>query len=38
MDEQAGGAVYDKVVANNPSFGENTTRLQVRERAPPTLG
>ncbi|KAI0401941.1 glycoside hydrolase superfamily [Xylaria palmicola] len=29
LGEEAGMGVYDKVVANNPSFGPETTRLQV---------
>lgn len=29
-----GTAVFDRVTANNPSFNENTTRLQVGERQP----
>lgn len=31
LGQEDGTAIYDKVVANNPSFGAKTTRLQVRE-------
>ncbi len=30
LGQEDGMAIYDKVVANNPSFGAETTRLQVR--------
>lgn len=30
LGQEAGMAIYDKVVANNPSFSAETTRLQVR--------
>jgi hypothetical protein len=30
LGQEDGMAIYNKVVANNPSFGPQTTRLQVR--------
>ncbi|KAI2627818.1 glycoside hydrolase [Hypoxylon sp. NC1633] len=29
LGQEAGSAAYDKIIANNPSFNERTTRLQV---------
>lgn len=37
LGQENGTAVYEKIMANNPSFGAKTTRLQVRFEQPLSL-